>query len=165
MHDHHDITDRRRPPRVGWRGTWFGEIVGRLWYLIAYSNTTQTRFFLALTASFWAGMLAIPGDSFSRPQFGYMRAIAPEGAWMLAFVIYAGATYWRVFADTPRPMAGFVVNGLGLVLFAAVAVSIGTLPITPVPAGAAAHFTIALAALWVFVRTNINSPKGWRNDA
>jgi hypothetical protein len=159
-----DPTERRHKPRTGWRASWFGEVSGRLWYLVAYSDTTQTRFFLCITAMLWAAALALPGDSFSRPQFAYMRALASEGVWMLAFVLYAGAIFWRVFSDRRRQRIAMIVNAVGVTLFSSVAFSISTLPISPIPAGAAAHWAIALAALWVFVRTNINGWNGWRHD-
>ncbi len=149
-----------------------GCLIGRLWYLIAYADTTQTRFFLAIVASLWVGALLLPGDSFARPTFIYMAAIAGDDAelkWTIVFAVYAAAAFYGVFARGTGSWLATVINALGLVLFSAVAWSVATLSGVPFPAGAAAHCGIAMAAMWVLIRTHANSPPpgnqpGWLHD-
>lgn len=164
--DFYSGVERRRRQRAGWCNTWSGRLVGRLWWLIAYSDTTQTRFFLAVAATLWALALALPGDSFSRPTFAYMQAIAPECVWMAGFALYSGIGFWRVFATRAVPCVAFLANVYGLCVFSAVAFCVVTVggQDHPFPAGGAAHCAVALAAAWVLVRTNVNSPQGWRHD-
>lgn len=154
-------------PRVGWRASWLGCLAGRVWYLVAFSDTTQTRLFLVMAAALWVIALAIPGDSFTRPTFAYMSAIVgphAEMKWLAAFAIYALTGAWRIFSSAPGRVSSLVINALGVALFSAVAFSVATLPGVPFPAGSAAHVAIALAAMWVLVRTHVNSPTGWRHD-
>jgi len=159
--------ERRTRDRRGWRATWLGLIAGRLWYLVAYSDTTQTRFFLGIVALLWVAGLLVPGDSFSRPTFEYMRDMAgadAEQKWTVAFAIYGVVNMFLVFHHVRFRGVALIVNSVGVVLFASVAFAVATLSGEPFPAGAAAHCGVALAAIWVLVRTHINSPPGWRHD-
>lgn len=156
--------DRRSKPRIGWRATWVGKVSGRMWHLIAYSKTTQTRFLLFIAASLWSVALMLPGDSFARPTFAYMAAIAPEPWWTVAFGFYAVVTFLRIFSDWNGHITALVINAFGAALFCAVAFAVVTLPGTNFPAGAAAHCSIALASIWVLVRTHVNSPGDWQHD-
>lgn len=154
-------------PRIGWRASWAGCLAGRVWKLVAYSDTAQTRFFLAIAAALWCIALALPGDSFTRPTFAYMRAIAGPHAelkWLGAFALYAVAASWRLFSSAPGKASSLVINSLGVAIFSSVAFAVATLPGVPFPAGSAAHVAIALAAMWVLVRTHVNSPAGWEHD-
>lgn len=164
MSTHYIGPERRRRPRDGWRSTWLGKIVGRLWYIVAFSNTMQTRLFLVIAATLWACALLVPGDSFARPTFAYMAAIAPEPWWTATFALYAAVTFVRIFSDWNGRVAALVINGVGAALFSAIAFAVVTLPGKNFPAGSAAHCAIALAAVWVFVRTHVNSPRDWQHD-
>lgn len=156
--------ERRQTAREGWRATWIGKIAGRLWHLIAYSKTTQTRFHLFIAASLWALALSLPGDSFARPTFAYMAAIAPEAWWTAAFAIYAVVTFIRIFTDWNGHATALIINAVGATLFCAVAFAVITLPGPNFPAGSAAHCALALASIWVLIRTHVNSPKDWQHD-
>ncbi len=156
--------DRRRCQRKGWRSSVVGKFVGRLWYVVARSNTIQTRMLLFITATLWASALALPGDSFARPTFAYMARIASEDCWIAAFSLYAVVSFLRMFSDWNAPAWAFIINVLGATLFCTVAFSVVTLPGQNFPAGSAAHCAIALASIWVLIRTHVNSPTGWQHD-
>jgi hypothetical protein len=159
--------ERRTHERKGWRATWLGLVTGRMWYLVAFSDTTQTRFFLGITALLWALALIMPGDSFSRPTFAYMSMLAGDNAeekWTAAFALYAVLDIWLVFYYVRTKYVSFLVNVFGVLLFTSVAYAVGTLSGEPFPAGVAAHCGVALAAVWVLIRTHVNSPVGWRHD-
>lgn len=159
--------ERRLRPRPPTRGP-VRRVLGRMWWLIAYSETAPVRFFLAQAAALWAVALMLPGDSFNRPTFAYAQVMAPEGVWCVAFGLYAVAAFWRVFTDAQPGggMCALAVNTVGLFLFSAMAfcvLSVGRGGVE-FPAGSAAHLSIAMAAMWVLVRTHVNSPRGWLND-
>ena len=139
----------------------------RLWSLIAYSDTTPTRFMLALTASTWAFLLAWPGDTFDRPVYRYMLAIAGDHAeikWCVLWAIHATGMWWRIFSGRPRPYWALAIHSLGVILFSCAAIAIFLTLTHPLPAAAAPDFIMAIASFWVLVRTHINSEPGWRND-
>jgi hypothetical protein len=156
--------ERRHMERRGWRNGWLGKFTGRLWFLIAYTNTMQTRFLLCIAATAWVVGLSLPGDSFSRPTFRYMAALASEHTWLVGFGGYAVATFVRIFSDWNGRLAAFAINGFGATLFSAVAFAVATVPGETVPPGAASHLAIAAAAVWVLIRTHVNSAGGWQHD-
>lgn len=142
-------------------------LLRRAWSIIAYSDTTQTRFFLALTAAMWTVALLLPGDSFTRATFTYMAAMSGDHAeikWTTAFGVYSMLAFWRVFSSVRHKWISIIINAIGVALYSTVAFSVVTLPGIPFPAGAAAHCSIALAALWVMIRTQVNSIPGWRDE-
>lgn len=166
----HKLSDRRlakrQEPEPVVKRIWF-----RLWSLIAYSDTTPTRFMLAMSASFWSIFLFLPGDTMTRPVYRYMADLAswlgadnPEMAWASLWAIHAAGMWWRVFSSRPRPIAAFCINSLGVLLFSGAAFSIYRTLTYPVPAAIAPDLVLAAAAFWVLVRTHVNSERGWRND-
>lgn len=163
--------ERRRVAREGWRAGPLGTVQGRMRSLIVDEPTVATRFFLAFVAFIWTVCLALPGDSFERPTFAVMRrlteAVIPvnaETAWLGVFATYGSATLFCVFRDCKFPRFGMLVNAVGAFIYTAITISVATIDNGPFPAGAAAHAGIACAALWVLLRTGINSPSGWRHD-
>jgi len=146
----------------------FGRVfLPRLWSLIAHSDTTPTRFMLAITASMWAILLAWPGDTSERPTYAYMVSIAGNHAelkWCTLWALHAGGMWWRIFSSTPSASWALAIHTLGLALFSSAAIGVAMTITPPVPAATAPDFVLALAAFWVLVRTHINSERGWRDD-
>lgn len=139
-------------------------ISNRLYSLLIKSDTTPTRFYLALAASSWALGL-FPGNTFERPAYIYMTLFGMnERSWEVLWTLHAGLMFWRIFSTVPRPRIAFAVNLLGLVLFWTVTIAFFAARPYPFPAGIATDLVTALASFWVFVRTGINSEKGWRVD-
>jgi hypothetical protein len=136
----------------------------RIWSLVAYSDTTPTRFMLAIAASSWSLMLALPGDTFERPVYRYMALVGPEWAWAWLWGFHAAGMWWRTFSDKPRPIAALLINMLGVMLFTSSAISIFLSLTYPLPAAVAADVVFALAAFWVLIRTHVNNASGWRID-
>jgi hypothetical protein len=139
-------------------------VIFRLWSLVAYSNTTPTRFMLALAATCWAILLAWPGDTFQRPVYFYMSRLAPEWAWMVLWGIHAAGMWWRCLAESSSPKAALAVNVLGVFLFAGSAAMIFLTLTYPLPAAIATDIVLAMAAIWVLIRTHVNSDDGWKGD-
>lgn len=139
----------------------------RIWALIAYSDTTPTRFMLALAATAWAVLLLAPGDTMTRPVYRYMADLAGSDAelkWAALWVLHATGMWWRTFSTVPRPRIALAINSLGLGLFGGAAISIYATLTYPIPAAVAPDVVLALAALWVLARTGINGETGWRVD-
>lgn len=159
--------ERRKHVRLGWRRGKLGVFLGRFWALIAYSDTTPVRFLLAMAASLWAIFLYFPGDTFQRPVYRYMIAMAGDYAefkWSILWTLHACGMWWRIFATDYRPIASLVINILGVVLFTSSALAILLTLTYPFPAAIATEVSCAFASAWVLVRTHINSEKGWRRD-
>lgn len=70
------------------------------------SDLIATRLALFLTEALWSIMLFWPGDTFARPTYSWMGAVAPEPVWALAFG-----------ESTPPPAAGGIkaFNGVAWV--------------------------------------------------
>lgn len=157
------INDRRTRPRPD-REPPTLRFLCRVWSLIAYSDTTPTRFMLAIAATCWSVLLAWPGNTFERPVYFWMSQIGPEWSWALFWAIHAAGMWWRTFATTPRPRFALAINSLGVLLFTGAAVSIFLTLTYPLPAAIAADVVFAMASFWVLVRTHVNSEHGWRID-
>ncbi len=157
--------DRRKSDRaMGWHSTTFGLVLGRLWSLIAYSDTTPTRFMLGLAGACWSLLLFAPGDTFNRPVYRYMALLGPENIWAALWAVYSGLMFWRVFSSSKKPTWSIVVNTLGMMLYWCTTVSIYLTLTYPLPAALAVDVVLSLSAAWVLIRTNINPEGGWRRD-
>lgn len=155
-------TPRRRATDFAdeWKGRTIGE---RLCDLLLHSDTTPTRFGLAIAGMFWAIALLVPGSTVDRPVYHHM-SIAPDAVWAAFWVVYAAAMFWRVFDTCARRAWPFVVNAVGLALWGYTSFSIMFTLTVPYPAGTAPTIACLLAAFWIFVRTHIFPRGGWRAD-
>ena len=118
------------------------------------SDLIATRLALFLAESCWTIMLFWPGDTFARPTYGLMGAVANEAVWALAFgvsailqlgiVVYAQcrAPWARVFAAWN---AFLWVGTVGLMLAS----------VYPPPAAIGGELALAVSALWIAVRPAI----------
>lgn len=160
----YDGPERRMHTRVGWRSGTAGMILGRLWSLIAYSDTTPTRFMLAGAGMMWGFFLFLPGATFDRPVYRYMAMLAGETHWAALWLTYSLLMWWRIFSASNAHLWSLVINILGAMLYTTTSVSIYLTLTYPFPAAIATELILALAAGWVLVRTNINPEGGWRRD-
>lgn len=159
--------ERRMTPRIGWRSSSLGIFLGRLWSLVAYSDTTPTRFLLALAGAAWALFLFAPGDTFTRPVYRYMAIVAGDNAeakWAVLWALYSIGMFCRVFSSTQRPRLSLAIHVLGMLLYWGTTVSIYFTLTFPLPAALATDIILSVAAGWVLVRTGVNSEGGWRRD-
>lgn len=136
----------------------------RFWELVLHSDTTPTKFFLAIASTLWMLGLIVPGDTMTRPVYQSMAELAPEWAWALAWAVYSAAMYWRVFANGGRWRIALVINLYGVALWGYTSFSILFTLTYPYPAGTAPDFACLAAAFWVFVRTHVHPLGGWRGD-
>lgn len=141
----------------------------KLFQLVAYSDTTPTRFFLALTATMWCVTLALPGDTFLYPVYYAMVAVAlgsahAERVWSGLWGILAVGMWWRTFSSTPAPRAAIAINVLSVGLFSVSTYSVFAHRLWPFPAMMVPGLACVVASAWVLVRTHVNSEDGWRID-
>ena len=131
-----------------------GKLSHRVAVAIFDSDLIATRLLLAFAEFLWAVMLFWPGETFDRPTYHLMAALAPENAWACAF----GATsYLQLY---------IVLNGRQHTLWAhyfalwnsllwAVVVGSMLLSVYPPPAAIAGEISLMVAAAWVWVRPMI----------
>lgn len=115
------------------------------------TNMVVTRLLLGVAEFWWFVLLIWPGDTFGRPTYSHMASVMSEWAWALVFfassvthitiVIRRDFTCWvaRYFA------------AWNMVLWVSVVVSM-LLSVYPPPAAISAEITLALAAVWIWVR-------------
>lgn len=143
-----------------------------MWALIVYSDTTPTRFMLALAATYWTVFLCLPGETMGRPVYVYMASVArglfpfgdPDLTWAAFWAVHATGMWWRTFSSVPRPAMALAINSLGVLLFTTACIAITMTLTFPFPAAVAPDVVLAMASCWVLVRTSINSDSGWRVD-
>lgn len=124
--------------------------------MLLYSDTLPTRIFLAFAGWIWALSFATPGKVLDVAGFAWLGLIANEWQWFSAWLIYAIAKTWRILSGTRRVFIALVINFFGFLLFGmtAVATSFAVFPIPPVwPA----NIVLAMAALWLLVRTGLHN--------
>lgn len=136
----------------------------RMVELLVYSETTSVRAALILNALWWTVLLLLPGNTFERPVYRYMGAIASEDAWASLFTAYAVMATHRLVSEKDSPTMALVVNVVGCLLFGSTCTAIWCSVPYPVPAGLAPDITMALASFWVLMRTGLNGVPGWRHD-
>lgn len=147
---------RKKPPSI-WE---------KLWELISVSDTTPTKFLLATSATLWCALLLLPGDSLQRPIYFYLAQLAgerPDEKWAFTWGIFAACEWWNTFTSG-HPRRSLFVNAFGMVLYCSIPMAILMQRSYPFPIGAAPYVAIAMASIWVTVRTDINPRKGWRGD-
>lgn len=140
----------------------------RLFQLIAYSDTTPTRFFLAFAATLWALTLLFPGSTLDRPVYYTMSVVLgtdhAEEKWVVLWGVLAIGLWWRIFSSTPAPRCAVLINYLSVIMYSVSTYSaIATIPY-PFPSMIAPGLACVVASIWVLVRTHVNSEDGWRID-
>lgn len=138
-------------------------LISRIGDLIWRSDTQPTRFSLAFSAillsvSSWTG-----GTDCAYIGCVYLELIAPWQWWATAWAVYGALAAWRVLEAESRTKIAWVVNAVGVWLFSSSAIVL-TLARWPFTSLSVASVTLALGAMWVFVRTGTNPPVGYRGD-
>ena len=115
------------------------------------SDLVATRLMLFIGELCWAIMLWWPGDTFSRPTYGHMGALAPEFVWAAAFTITAAIQLHIVaFELQELPMSKSFAIWNAALWVTAVGMMIAS--VYPPPAGIGAEIAAALAASWIAIR-------------
>lgn len=116
------------------------------------ASTKPTRFGLALTAAGYAVFLSMPGEIFVRPAYIMMKALLPERVWLVLFTLYAALAMLNLFRRR-HVLISLLVNAFGLALYTISFVSFLAGGLHPTPITVSDFFFMALAAMWVLIRT------------
>lgn len=134
----------------------------RLYVLVWQTDTTPTRFTLALNATILALSMWITVDC-EYVGCVYLAEIAPWKVWSIAWGTYAVLKWWRIFDGANRPRFAIFLNTFGALLYCSSAIAL-TMARWPFTVLSASSVVLALAACWVLMRTGINAGFGFRGD-
>ena len=127
------------------------------------SDLIATRLALFLAEALWSAMLFWPGDTFARPTYSWMGAVAPELVWALAFGISAILQICIViYEQCHRTWAHVFAVWNALLWWSAIALMLAG--VYPPPAAIGGEAALAVSALWIAVRPLIIS-RGERKHA
>ena len=118
------------------------------------SDLIATRLLLAFSEFLWAVMLLWPGDTFWRPTYHLMAALAPENVWACAFGITSCLQFRIVLGSRQHTLWAHYFALWNSLLWAVVVGSM-LLSVYPPPAAIAGEISLTIAAAWVWVRPMI----------
>ena len=115
------------------------------------SDLIASRLALFLAEALWSIMLFWPGDTFARPTYSWMEAVAPEPVWALAFGVSAVLQISIVIYDQCDRTWAHVFAAWNALLWTS---SIGLMlaGVYPPPAAIGGEAALAVSALWIAVR-------------
>ena len=120
------------------------------------SDLIATRMALFLAEALWSVMLFWPGDTFSRPTYSWMGAVAPELAWAVAFGVSAVLQISIViYEQCNRGWAHVFAVWNALLWVSSIALMLAG--VYPPPAAIGGEAALAMSALWIAVRPLIIS--------
>lgn len=131
--------------------------ISRFKGIALFGNMHSARFILALAESIWFATLIWPGDTFDRPTYQLMSAIASEAAWSAIFAFTALAQWYILFSGRYHDRFSVVFAAYNSILWWWVCISM-YLSVYPPPAAISGELALAFAATWVFVRSGITKP-------
>ena len=115
------------------------------------TSMTATRLWLGI-AEFWWGVLLIwPGATFGRPTYTHMASVMPEEAWGIVFFASSVTQITIVLRRDFHCALARYFAAWNMVLWVYVVVSM-FLSVYPPPAAISAEITLAMAAIWIWVR-------------
>ena len=115
------------------------------------SDLVATRLALFLAEALWSIMLFWPGDTFARPTYSWMEAVAPEPVWALAFGVSAVLQICIVVYDQcDRTWAHVFAVWNALLWWASIGLMLAG--VYPPPAAIGGEAALAVSALWIAVR-------------
>ena len=120
------------------------------------SDLIATRLALFLGEALWAIMLFWPGDTFSRPTYSWMGAVAPELAWAVAFGVSAVLQISIVIYEQCNRVWAHVFAVWNALLWAS-SIALMLAGVYPPPAAIGGEAALAVSALWIAVRPLIIS--------
>lgn len=118
------------------------------------TDLVATRFVLAVAEILWSLMLAWPGDTFGRPTYTLMNALAHENVWAVVFA-FSGATQFSIVLlhDYHSLFARYFSCWNAMLWVYVVGSMLAS--VYPPPAAIAGEIALALASVWIFIRPYI----------
>lgn len=132
---------------------WSWDHIRRVTYSVfADADTSLIRILLANASLVWAAFVVMYPQTFQRPPYEIMRAVASGNVWAAAFFIHFIGVYWRTYDPTARVVPGLIINGYGFVLWFFTTVSLNYYVGAPSPA-TAAELVLCGSAGWALYKT------------
>ena len=140
-------------------------ILRRLSSVVIESEAVSTKVTLLIFAALQSLSFWWPPRSEDCPMLACsgLEAIMPWKWWGTCWAVYAVAQGWRILDGVHRQGWAMVVNGFGVFMFGMVAYVV-TAARWPYLTLSIPQIVLALAAIWVMMRTAINPGKGFRGD-
>lgn len=133
-------------------------MIGRLVHVATQSGLTSVRVLLVIAEFLWALTLYWPGDTFGRPTYNGMAAVASEIEWANVFLASGTLQLWILYRADYHGKFASLFAAWNSVLWLFVCISM-YLSVYPPPSAISGEFSLTLGALWVFFRTNPREEK------
>ena len=127
----------------------------RLRHLMFNIDMEGTRFTLSFAAIIWSIMLFWNGDTFDRPTYTYMAAIADELTWATLFGLQGICAFYSLLAEKKNRFLFNFDAVLGCLLWSGSCVAM-LMSVYPPPAAISAEIAAAFASWWVLVRFSVD---------
>lgn len=127
------------------------KILDSLTHTLWDTNMVVTRLLMGIAEFWWFALLAWPGATFGRPTYNHMAACMPEEAWALVFLASSVTQITIVLRRDFHCVLARYFAAWNMVLWVYVVVSM-LLSVYPPPAAISAEITLAMAAIWIWVR-------------
>lgn len=115
------------------------------------TDLVSSRIVLGIAEFFWFVLLIWPGETFGRPTYNGMAKVMPEEAWALVFAISSITQLTIVVRQDYHCWLARYFAAWNMVLWLFVVISM-LLSVYPPPAAISAEITLAMAAVWIWIR-------------
>lgn len=124
----------------------------RLARMLCFSDMHGVRLLLLMAELSWAATLAWPGETFERPTYALMAAIADEDVWAAMFALTAAVQAWILCSGNYHGRRALLFAAWDTTLWWAAVTTIH-FSVSPPAASISAAAALALGASWVLIRT------------
>lgn len=115
------------------------------------TEMVPARLLLGIAEFWWFALLIWPGETFGRPTYNGMAKVMPEEAWALVFAVSSITQFTIVVRQDFHCWVARYFAAWNMVLWVFVVVSM-LLSVYPPPAAISTEITLALAAVWIWIR-------------
>ena len=126
-------------------------IIDSLTHVLWDTHMVMTRLLLGVAEFWWAALLAWPGDTFGRPTYLHMASVMGEESWALVFFASSVTQITIVLRRDFHSALARYFAAWNMVLWVYVVVSM-LASVYPPPAAISAEITLAMAAVWIWLR-------------
>lgn len=120
--------------------------------VLFFSDFHATRFTLGISELLWAITLLWPGETFDNPMYRGMAGVMPENAWGVIFLATGILQLTILTRGDYHSKGATCFAAWNMVLRFYVVISM-YLSVSPPPAEVSGEAALALAAMWVWVRS------------
>ena len=129
------------------------KIYQMLYKISILSDLHGTRFILAISELIWGITLWMPGQTFGRPTYNVMAHFIPdENIWGAIWIISGLIQIYIIYKSDYHSRLAVLFAGFNSLLWWFVTISM-YLSVSPPPAAISGETGLALAAMWVWIRS------------